>query len=121
MMKRLVILGSTGSIGTQALDIVRRLPDRFQIVGLAANTNGRLLAEQANSLGVPCVSIGEESRIAELKAGLEGGGRNSRVLCGVEGMCEIATLPEADLVVVGGGGGGGGGRRPAARTAGEGR
>lgn len=100
MMKRLVILGSTGSIGTQALDIVRRLPGRFQIVGLAANNNGRLLAEQANTFHVPYVSIGDASRIAELREGLTDGGRNTKVLSGVEGMCELAALPEADLVVV---------------------
>jgi 1-deoxy-D-xylulose-5-phosphate reductoisomerase len=95
-MKRLVILGSTGSIGTQTLDIVRRLPDRFQIVGLAANNNSKLLAEQANLFNVPYVSIGSESHVGALLDSLR---RNSRVLCGVEGMCELAALPEADLVV----------------------
>lgn len=96
MKKRIVILGSTGSIGTQALDIVSRMPERFDVVGLAANGNAQLLAEQANSHGVPCVSIGKETQVAELRALLPG----KRVLFGVEGMCELAALPECDLVVV---------------------
>lgn len=96
MKKRLVILGSTGSIGTQALDIVRRLPGRFEIVGLAANNNGAMLAQQANEFGVSCVSIGAEETVRELRCALPG----ARVLAGVDGMCELASLPEADLVVV---------------------
>jgi 1-deoxy-D-xylulose-5-phosphate reductoisomerase len=99
-MKRIVILGSTGSIGTQSLDIVQRLPGRFQIVGLAANNNAELLAQQAEMFDVPCVSIGTPERADALRAALKARGRNPHVLCGVEGMCEVATLPEADLVVV---------------------
>lgn len=99
-MKRLAILGSTGSIGTQALDIVRRLSDRFQIVGLAANNNVELLAEQANAFHVPCVSIGNADRLEELKSALGTSQGTRRVLSGVEGMCEVATLPDADLIVM---------------------
>jgi 1-deoxy-D-xylulose-5-phosphate reductoisomerase len=99
-MKRLVILGSTGSIGTQALDVARRLPERFQIVGLAANNNVGLLAHQANEFDTPYVSIGSAEQITGLRERLQGGGRNRTALCGVEGMCELATLPEADLIVV---------------------
>ena len=95
-MKRIVILGSTGSIGTQALDVAARLPGRFQIMGLAANNNIDLLEHQANSFNVPCVSIGRADQAVELQKRVG----NKRVLCGVEGMCELATLPEADLVVV---------------------
>ena len=99
-MKRLVILGSTGSIGTQALDIARRLSDRFQIVGLAANNNAALLAQQANEFRVPNVSIGRESLIGELREGLRTNEGARSVFSGVEGMCALATLPEADLIVV---------------------
>jgi 1-deoxy-D-xylulose-5-phosphate reductoisomerase len=99
-MKRLVILGSTGSIGTQALDIARRLPGRFQIVGLAANGNAELLASQANEFQVPYVSIGNEQRRAELADRLTGLGWKPEILVGVEGMCALAGLPEADLIVV---------------------
>ncbi len=99
-MKRLVILGSTGSIGTQSLDVARRLPDRFQIVGLAANNNVELLAQQAKEFDVPFVSVGRTERVEELRDALRTVGHNARVLGGVEGMCELATLPDADLVVV---------------------
>ncbi len=99
-MKRIVILGSTGSIGTQALDVARRLPGRFQIVGLAANGNAELLASQANEFSVPYVSIGNEARVTELRERLNALGWNPQVSVGVEGMCELATLPEADLIVV---------------------
>ena len=99
-MKRIVILGSTGSIGTQALDVVRSLPGRFQIVGLAANGNAELLAAQANEFAVPYVSIGNETRRIELQERLSGCGHRAEVLVGVEGMCALAGLPEADLVVV---------------------
>lgn len=94
--KRVVILGSTGSIGTQALDVIERLPGRFEVVGVAGNHNAALLAKQANQFNVKYVSIGSENRLAELR-GLVG---DRKVLCGVEGMCELATLAEADLVVV---------------------
>ena len=96
LKKRLVILGSTGSIGTQALDIVRRMPDRFEIVGLAAHGNADLLARQANEFHVPCVSIGTEDLLSQVRAAAG----NSRVLVGVEGMCELSGSPDADLVVV---------------------
>ena len=76
--KRLVILGSTGSIGTQALDIVRRMPDRFEIVGLAAHSNADLLARQANEFHVPSVSIGTEALLPKVRAAAG----NSRVLVG---------------------------------------
>ena len=99
-MKRLVILGSTGSIGTQALDIARRLPGRFEIVGLAANGNAELLAAQANEFHVPYVSIGNEARRADLQERLTALDRHPEVLVGVEGMCALAGLPEADLIVV---------------------
>ena len=99
-MKRLAILGSTGSIGTQVLDIVRRLPDRFEIVGLTANNSTELLGQQANEFHVPCVSIGSTARADQARAQLQTGARNREVLRGVEGMCAVATLPEADLVVV---------------------
>jgi 1-deoxy-D-xylulose-5-phosphate reductoisomerase len=99
-MKRLVILGSTGSIGTQVLDIAQRMPGRFEIVGLAANNNVELLAAQANTFGVQHVSIGIAERETELRDRLRDAGRHAEVLSGVEGMCRLATLPEADLIIV---------------------
>lgn len=96
MTKRIVILGSTGSIGTQALDIISRLSERFEVVGIAGNNNVELLAKQANQFNVKHVSIGNETKRADLKAQVG----NKAVSCGVEGMCQLSTLPEVDLVVV---------------------
>jgi len=77
--KRIVILGATGSIGTQTLDVVRRLPDRFQVIGLSAFRNEALLREQAREFGVR-------------EDGLEWGAKADLV--------RLATLPDADTVVV---------------------
>lgn len=65
-----MILGSTGSIGTQTLDIVRRLPDQLQVVGLSAYRNEGLLREQAQEFGVPedCLEAGERADLARLAA-----------------------------------------------------
>jgi 1-deoxy-D-xylulose-5-phosphate reductoisomerase len=94
-MKNVVILGSTGSIGCQTLDVIERMPDRFRVVGLAAGRNAAILADQAKRFGVSNVCIGSECEVAgELTCG------NLLVFRGVEGMCELATLPEADVVVV---------------------
>ena len=98
-MKRLVILGSTGSIGTQVLDVVRRLPNPFEIVGLAANNNTELLAQQAREFQVPNVCVVNEARFGELREQLSANS-NLRLLAGIEGMCEVAALPDADVVVV---------------------
>lgn len=96
-MKRIVILGSTGSIGSQTLDIISRLPDRFQVVGLSANNNIDRLREQADTFLVPYVSIGNEDRREAFQKSLAG---NTKVYSGVEGMCTLAALPEADMVIV---------------------
>ena len=78
-MKRVVVLGSTGSIGTQTLDVVRRLPDRLRVVGLSAHRNADLLRGQAQEFGV-------------LASGLEVGD-------GAD-LTRLATLSDADVVVV---------------------
>jgi 1-deoxy-D-xylulose-5-phosphate reductoisomerase len=98
-MKNIVILGSTGSIGTQALDIIERLPGKFRVVGLAANNNSELLGKQANAHAVGHVCIGNGTgRTQELRDRVRG--KNIQVHAGVDGMCALATLPEVDLVVV---------------------
>src|SRR3954468_21970410 len=58
-VQRIIILGSTGSIGTQALDVIRANPDRFQVVGLAAGSNRTMLAEQAAAFSVEHTALGE--------------------------------------------------------------
>ena len=78
MARRIVVLGSTGSIGTQALDVAGRHPDRFRIVGLTAGSSRLpMLAQQALDLGVEVVGVPDASAADELTRLLEGGGGRS--------------------------------------------
>ena len=95
-MKKLIILGSTGSIGTQALDIARAHPDKYTIVGLAAGSNAELLEKQAREFGVNAVALFDTKAAAELKIKLAD--TNIKVLCGADGVCELATL-DCDMVL----------------------
>ena len=95
--KRVVILGSTGSIGTSALKVARDIPERMQPVALAAHSNVESLAAQAREFGVRDVCIYDASKAAELQRLLPSG---CRVYTGEEGLCQLATLAEADMVLV---------------------
>ncbi len=95
--KRVVILGSTGSIGTSALKVARDIPDRMEVVGLAAHSSVETLAAQVLEFGVRDVCIFDESKAAELRSLVPAG---TRILCGLEGLCELATLQQADMVLV---------------------
>ena len=96
-MKKISILGSTGSIGVNALDVVRRFRDQFKVIGLAAGRNVDLLREQALEFHPKVVSVAEPTALAGLRADLESAG--IQVLCGQEGLVEIATHPDADIVL----------------------
>ncbi len=91
------IVGATGSIGTQCLDIVQRHTDKLRVVALAANRNVDLLVKQAHAFDPDVVAIADRSYTQALRSGLEGTG--IRVLEGDEGVCACATLPEADIVL----------------------
>lgn len=95
--RRVVILGSTGSIGTSALKVARELSDRMEVVALAARTSVDQLAEQAREFGVRHVCIAAPSRRKELVDLLPPG---VRVHVGDEGLCELAALEEADMVLL---------------------
>ncbi len=95
-MKNIVILGSTGSIGTQSLDIVRKSPD-MKVLGLSAHHNIDLLEKQAREFKPLAVCAGTEALAKELALRLADTGIS--VLCGTDGMCTLATLPEAEIVV----------------------
>jgi 1-deoxy-D-xylulose-5-phosphate reductoisomerase len=96
-MKQISILGSTGSIGVNALNVVRRLQDRFRIVGLAAGKNVELLRKQALEFRPKIVSVADGKGAAELRVELESHG--IRVVCGEEGSVEVATHPDAGIVL----------------------
>ncbi|MEX0821463.1 MAG: 1-deoxy-D-xylulose-5-phosphate reductoisomerase [Rhodothermales bacterium] len=96
-MQRISILGSTGSIGTQTLDVLRLFPERFKVDALTAGSNVELLIEQAREFVPECVVIADASRREELTSGLQD--TAVRVLVGRDGLCEAATLPDVDTVV----------------------
>ena len=96
-MKRLAILGSTGSIGVQALDVVRRTPGRFEVVALAARKNAERLVEQARAFHPRVVALCDEGAARQAKELL--GGVGPEVLSGEEGVTALATLGEVDLVL----------------------
>jgi 1-deoxy-D-xylulose-5-phosphate reductoisomerase len=89
--KRVTILGSTGSVGCNTVDIVRRRPEAFEIAALTANTNVELLIRQALELRPKLAVIADPDRYAMLKAGLEG--TNIATAAGAEALIEAASLP----------------------------
>src|SRR5437867_2236166 len=95
--KRVVILGATGSIGESALKVARDIPERMQIVGLAANSNAEKLAATANETRAPAVCLVDETKIEALKRALE---YKPRIFSGDAGLREIASLTDADMVLV---------------------
>lgn len=95
--KRVVILGSTGSIGTSALKVARDIPRQMEVVGLAANSSVEPLVAQAHEFGVKHVCIFDASKVAELQSKLPA---DVHVLTGPDGLCELATLESADMVLV---------------------
>jgi len=95
--RKVVLLGSTGSIGTSTLKVAADIPDRMEIVALAANSSVESLAAQARETGVKHVALYDASKEAELRAALP---RDVTVHLGTEGLLEISTLAEADMVLV---------------------
>lgn len=96
-MKKIAILGSTGSIGTQTLDVVREHSDELQVVALAAGTNKERLKEQIKEFHPKLVSLSDEKKAQELKEELAG--EQVEVICGMEGLIEVAGVDSADVVV----------------------
>src|SRR5437762_4937958 len=95
--KRVVILGATGSIGESALKVARDIPERMEIVGLAANSNAQKLAEAANEIRPESVCLVDETKIDILGKALN---YHPRILMGEEGLREIACLTNAEMVLV---------------------
>lgn len=96
-MKKIAILGSTGSIGTQTLDVVREHSDELQVVALAAGSNKERLKEQIKEFHPKLVSLSDEKKAQELKEELAG--EQVEVVCGMEGLIEVAGADRADVVV----------------------
>jgi 1-deoxy-D-xylulose-5-phosphate reductoisomerase len=100
-MIRLAILGSTGSIGVSALDVVAAHPDRLQVVGLAAGGNVEAMQTQVAQVRPRAVAMASQARMLDVQAGLPAAARQ-RVTswsCGREGLVAIATHPDVDVVL----------------------
>jgi 1-deoxy-D-xylulose-5-phosphate reductoisomerase len=96
MRQRIIILGSTGSIGQSTLDVVTALAPQIEVVGLAANTSWRVLAEQARRFGVPAVAVSDSGCAAELRRACPPG---TRIYAGPDGLVELVREVDATFVL----------------------
>jgi 1-deoxy-D-xylulose-5-phosphate reductoisomerase len=96
-MKNVVLLGSTGSIGTSTVKVAEDLPDRIRLVGLAAGNNTTLLLEQARKHRPEAISISHPDKARDLGKFF---GAATQVYSGDEGLIKLATLPAADIVLI---------------------
>src|SRR6266566_2942255 len=94
-MKNLAILGSTGSIGRSALEVVRAHPDKLRVVGLAAGMNAERLLEQATEFQPRIIAMATEEGLEAVAAGY----RSENQLAGSAGLIAVATHPDVDIVI----------------------
>ncbi len=95
------VLGSTGSIGENTLDVLARHPEKFKVVALGAHKNAAKLAQQVLSLRPAFAALADVQAARELSERLAGSGATTRILGGAEGLIELATMPEAGVVMAG--------------------
>lgn len=96
-MKNVVVLGSTGSIGTSTIKVAEDLPDRIRLLGLAAGNNAELLVEQARKHQPEAISLNDPAKAQELRDAF---GTACEVFSGTDGLMKLATLPDADIVLI---------------------
>ncbi|HAE52664.1 MAG TPA: 1-deoxy-D-xylulose-5-phosphate reductoisomerase, partial [Ruminococcus sp.] len=95
MNRKISLLGSTGSIGTQSLEVCEK--HGFDVIALSAYGNTQLLEQQARKFNVSYVCIYNDKKYDEMKQRLAD--TDIKILCGMEGLCEIASLQENDIVL----------------------
>ena len=95
----ITILGSTGSIGESTLDVISRNPGRYRVAALTANRNVDRLAAQCVQFGAGFAVIADTALAGKLSRALVEAGSKARVLTGAEGLAEVATLPDVDIVM----------------------
>jgi len=95
-MKNVVLLGSTGSIGTSTIKVAEDLPDRIRLIGLAAGNNAELLLEQTRKYEPAAISISDPAKARELQDAVG----HIDVYSGEEGLIKLATMPDADIVLI---------------------
>mgnify|MGYP001204422083 CR=1 FL=1 len=96
-MKRVVLLGSTGSIGTSTCKVAQDLLEDIQLVGLAAGRNVSLLREQVEEFSPSAISVMDHEAANELTKEYQGA---PKVFCGADGLIQLATMKEADIVLI---------------------
>jgi len=101
MKKRVIVLGSTGSIGTSCLEVIQRHPEEFLVVGLTAGKNVQLLAEQISCFQPEYVGIGDTENASDLKSLIFHNGRKFAVFSGRDATVQIINSCEADIIVNG--------------------
>jgi len=97
-MKKIAILGSTGSIGVNTLRVISRYPDKFKVVALTCDSNYKLLSRQAKAFRPKLLGINDLSKTKDLRGNV--GSSKLRIFGGTEGLIEIAKLTDADLFVI---------------------
>lgn len=98
--RRIAVLGSTGSIGTQTLDVVRRHPDKLEVVALACGTRAEELLSQARAFDVRWLAVGDERLAGEpIADALRDQARSGQLGFGAEAVADLVKLPNVDVVV----------------------
>jgi 1-deoxy-D-xylulose-5-phosphate reductoisomerase len=100
-VKAITLLGSTGSIGTQTLDIVAQYPDQFRVVGMVAGRNIELFAQQVLQFKPEIIAIQDPAQLPELKAAIASLQPQPQILAGPEGVVEVARYGDSEVVVTG--------------------
>jgi 1-deoxy-D-xylulose-5-phosphate reductoisomerase len=99
-MKKISILGSTGSIGTQTLEIVQQFPDNFEVVGLSAGKNISLLLDQIKKFKPRFISVQDDADKDQVDFFIKSINLSAEVFSGADGLVKVATLENIDLLVV---------------------
>ena len=99
MVKQLCILGSTGSIGTQTLEVVRAYPERYSVYALCAHRSVDLLVQQAKQFKPEVVCIADESLYEKLSSQLSSIGFQGKVWAGADSIAQVVTMPSIDIVI----------------------
>jgi len=94
-LKKVVILGSTGSIGKSSLQVIKQFPEKFKVLGLAAKSSISQLIEQIEEFSPEYVAVCDKRACEQMRKKI----KSVKILCGVEGILEIARLQEADIVL----------------------
>ncbi len=98
-MKKIAILGSTGSIGKQALEVVRAMPGSFKVAALTGHSNLSELKRQASEFRPSCVAVNDEHSALDLRVWCKENSLKIDIVSGIEGIIHAATLPDVDLVL----------------------